>query len=233
MKLGIMQPYFFPYIGYWQRINAVNKHVIYDDVNFIKGGWINRNRIMIGNEIHFFNLPMLNASPNKLINEVGVRTDKVAQRKMLQTLEQAYKRAPYYGDIAPMLFDIITCSETNLAKYLTSQLRIICGYLQIKTELLVSSEIQKNNSLRAQDKVLEICRIIGASEYYNALSGSELYDKAVFAEHNIKLKFIEANTILYKRFRDEFEPNLSIIDVMMFNSVPEIREMLNDYIITL
>lgn len=231
MKLGIMQPYFMPYIGYWQRINAVDKHVIYDDVNFIKGGWINRNRILLNGEPHFFNLPMQGASSNKLINEVKVQNNKIIQEKMLKTLEQAYRKAPFYYSIIDILESIIRSDETNLAKYLVSQIHVLCQYLGIGTEILVSSDIGKNNSLKSQDKIIDICKIMGASEYYNASTGRELYDKKKFAENNMQLYFIEANDVTYKQY-DKFVPSLSIIDVMMFNSVEEIRKMLGQYTIS-
>lgn len=232
MKLGIMQPYFFPYIGYWQRIAAVDKHVIYDDVNFIKGGWINRNRILLNNEIHYFNLPMKNASPNKLINEVGVDNSVIKQKKMIMTLEQAYKKAPNYCNVMPLLADVISSSEINLAKYLIYQIQSVCDYLDIGTELIISSDLVKDNFLRAQDKVLEICRILEADEYLNARSGEHLYSKEAFAQNGIKLSFIEANDIQYRQFSDRFEPSLSIIDVMMFNSKDINNEMLKEYSIT-
>lgn len=230
MKLGIMQPYFVPYIGYWQRVSAVDVHVIYDDVNYIKGGWINRNRILLNGEPHYFNLPLVGASPNKLINQIGTSNNDILQKKMLRTLEQAYKRAPYFCQTMQVLEPIICNEEENLAKYLVEQIKRICEYLQINTKILISSDVPKNNSLHAQDKVLEICRILGASEYYNARSGRELYDKSTFAAHNILLKFIEAdNTIVYRQFNSSFLPSLSIVDVMMFNSVPDIQKLLTMY----
>ena len=99
MKIGIMQPYFFPYIGYWQLLNAVDKYVIYEDVNYIKGGWINRNRILINGEAKYFNVQLKDASPNKKINEIHVSNDAITKRKMLNTLEMNYKKAPYFNEV--------------------------------------------------------------------------------------------------------------------------------------
>lgn len=229
MKIGVMQPYFVPYIGYWQRIKAVDKHVIYDDVNYIKGGWINRNRILLNGEPRYINAPMSGASPNKLINEVGIQNNPVLQGKTLRTLEQAYRRAPHYDEAMGVLEPIIRLPETSLSNYLIYQIKAICAYLGIKTELVVSSQIEKDNSLRAQSKVVEICKILGADEYYNAKSGSHLYDKGEFAKHDIKLSFIEADPIEYHQFHNDFIPSLSVIDVMMFNSVDEIQALLLQY----
>lgn len=229
MKIGIMQPYFFPYIGYWQLINCVDKYVIYDDVNFIKQGWINRNRILIKGEPEYFNLPMIGASSNKLINEIEVNSDDRFLRKKLRMLEGAYNKAPYYKTVYPIICQIMNCGERNLARFLEYSIHAICDYLGIETEIIISSHINKDDSLKGQEKVLDICKILGATEYYNAIGGKKLYSYETFKEHNIKLAFVQTNDIQYKQYQDKFQSELSIIDVMMFNSIENIQEMLYNY----
>ena len=229
MRLGIMQPYFFPYIGYWQLINAVDQYVVYDDIQFIKGGWINRNRILLDGQIKYFNVPMLGASPNKLINEISVNTNPKLANKNLRVIEGAYKKAPYFNKIFPLLREIICSSQENLAQYLFKSIQIICSYLDIRTRLILSSELPKDCSLKGQEKILTICRLLGASEYYNAIGGRELYDFKLFKASNIVLKFLKPDTIFYHQFDADFQENLSIIDIMMFNSKEQIGEMLNQY----
>lgn len=229
MKLGIMRPYFMPYIGYWQLMNAVDKYVIYDDVNFIKGGWINRNRILSNGEAKYFNVPMLGASPNKKINEVGVNNDAKLIEKNLRIIEGAYKKAPYYQDVNPLMEQILKCGKENLAEYIAESFRIICNYLDIETELLVSSSLQKDCELKGQEKVLSICELLGATEYYNAIGGQELYSFETFRDNGIELKFLNTEKIVYKQFEDEFQPNLSLLDMLMFNSKDEVKEYLNRY----
>ncbi|MBU3091654.1 WbqC family protein [Clostridium sp. CF011] len=229
MKVGIMQPYFLPYIGYWQLMNAVDKYVIYDDVNFIKGGWINRNKILMNGEGKMINLQMNGASPNKLINEVEVLGNPIQNKKLLKTIESCYKKAPYYSDAFSVIENIINQDESNLAKYLEFSIRQICEYLSIDTEIIVSSTINKNNDLKGQDKVIEICKVIGADEYYNAVGGQELYAYDDFADREIKLSFLKTGTVEYQQFNNEFVSNLSIIDVMMFNSRYQIKDMLETY----
>ncbi len=224
-----MQPYFFPYIGYFQLMNAVDKYVIYDDVNFIKSGWIYRNRILVNGEPKYFNLPMSGASSNKLINEVEVNNDEKLKQKNIRIIQDNYKDAPYFSDVYPMLEKIIFNNERNIAKYIMSSFEILLKYLNITTELVLSSSIEKNNSLKGQEKVLEICRILGATEYYNSIGGQELYDKENFKNQNIELWFLKTNEICYKQFENEFHSNLSIIDVMMFNSKTDIQKMLQEY----
>ncbi|VYT31275.1 WbqC-like protein family protein [uncultured Blautia sp.] len=226
MKLGIMQPYFVPYIGYWQLMNAVDKYVIYDDVNFIKGGWINRNRILINGKTNYFNIPMMGASPNKLINEVNVNKDERLIRKNLRTIEGAYKRAPYYQVVYPIIERIFKTEKENIAEFIYESFQIINDYLGIETELIMSSTLNKECSLKGEDKVLAICKELGATEYYNAIGGQKLYSFEDFRKHGIALKFVQTEKIVYEQFGEEFKPDLSIIDVMMFNSSTEIRKML-------
>jgi hypothetical protein len=229
MKLGIMQPYFFPYIGYWQLMNAVDKYVIYDDVNFLKAGWINRNRILVNGEAKMVNLKLNGASSNRLINEVEVSNDKVYNKKLLRTIEENYKKAPYFSNIYSVIEKIINQDEKNLARYLEYSMKQICEYLFIETELIISSSLNKNNALKGQDKVIEICKVLGTDEYYNAIGGQELYSDKDFETQGIKLKFLKTGTVEYKQFNSEFIPNLSIIDVMMFNSKEEIKNYLGMY----
>jgi len=231
MKIGIMQPYLFPYIGYWQLINAVDRYIIYDDVNFIKGGWINRNRILMNGEGKLISLQLHNASPNKLIKEVEVLGKPICNKKLLKTLESSYKKAPHYADVFSVIESVITQDEKNLARYLEFSIKRVCEYLSIDTELIVSSSIRKNNELRGQDKIIEICKILGANEYINAIGGQKLYSYSDFATKRIGLKFLQTGDIKYKQFKSDFIPNLSIIDVMMFNEPRKINIMLDDYVL--
>lgn len=229
MKLGIMQPYFLPYIGYWQLLNAVDEYVIYDDVNFIKGGWINRNNILMNNEPKMINIQMQGASPNKLINQIEISKNEVWKKKFLKTIENCYKKAPFYYEVLPIVENIINYDNKNLAKYLEHSIKKICEYLNIDTKLILSSTIKKNNNLKAEEKVINICQILNADEYYNAIGGQELYSYNNFKNKNLKLKFLKTNNIKYKQFNDKYISNLSILDVMMFNSVDNIKLLLEEY----
>ena len=224
-----MQPYFIPYIGYWQLLNAVDQYVIYDDVNFIKGGWINRNRILINKTPQYFNIPMLGASPNKLINEVGVNHDEKIINKNLRIIKAAYGKAAMFDKVFPLIEEMFRCKETNIAAYIAKSTEVICSYLDIETKLIISSDLDKDNTLTGQEKVLEICRILGATDYYNAIGGRELYSFDRFEERGIRLHFLQRNEIRYPQFDDCFYPDLSIVDVMMFNTKDRVKEMLEEY----
>lgn len=227
MKLGIMQPYFLPYIGYWQLLNAVDKYVIYDDVNFIKGGWINRNRILQNGSAAYINIPMIGASSFKKINEIQINRHPRLIEKLLKTVAQNYSKAPEFKTVMPLFVSILEYREDNLAKFLINSIRRVCEYLQIHTEIVISSSLNKNNSLHGKDKVINICNHLGATEYINAIGGRELYDRDEFAQHGVALSFLETENISYKQCGTCFTPGLSILDVMMFNSREEISYYLN------
>ena len=229
MKLAIMQPYFFPYLGYWQMLNAVDTFVIYDDVNYIKGGWINRNRMLINGIPHLFTLPLLEASPYKLINEIKIINNDKQKQKLLKSFEMSYSKAPYKNKVIELISDIILQKEDRLNIFLKYQFEKVFEYLNIDTQILLSSDIEKTEGLHAQDRVIDICKRLNTTQYINAIGGQELYSKEDFAKNGIQLSFIKMNEIKYKQFNNEFVPNLSIIDLMMFNSPKTIREMLDDY----
>lgn len=226
MTVGIMQPYLFPYIGYFQLMKAVDTFVIYDDVNFIKQGWINRNKILLNGSDFMFNIMLKGASSFKKINEIEVRGNHL---KLITTMEQSYGKAPYFSDAFPLISNILLNKETNLARYLSNSLIEITKNLGIKVSILISSEIEKDAFLKGDDKVINICNQLKATNYINAIGGQELYSKDKFSENGLILNFIKTKPIVYKQFKDPFTPWLSIIDVMMFNSPDAITEMLNQY----
>ena len=229
MKIGIMQPYFFPYIGYWQLMNMVDRYVIYDDVNFIKNGWINRNNILLNGEKHLITLPLQGASPFLPINQIKITSNQKILEKLLKTMEQAYRKAPFYNEIYPIVEETVMEQSKNLSSALIGSFFKIREYLGMKTELIVSSELKKQNELKGKDKVMHICSLLGGDEYVNAIGGQELYDKAEFASHGIKLNFLKTGNVEYKQFKNDFVPNLSIIDILMFNSPKEVNRMLGEY----
>jgi len=226
VTLAIMQPYLFPYIGYWQLINAVDTFVIYDDVNFIKQGYINRNNILSIDKAQRFTLELIGASSFKLINEIEVG---VNSKKLLKTIKHNYLKSPYFEAVFPLIHKILGQEERNLAKYIGYSLQEIADYLQISTELVYSSDVKKNGSLKAEDKVIDICTMLNADTYINSIGGRKLYNKRRFKDRGIELKYLSSNPKEYKQYKNNFVPSLSIIDIMMFNSKVEIEYMLNEY----
>lgn len=229
MKAGIMQPYFFPYIGYWQLMNAVDIYVIYDDVNYINRGWINRNRILINGKSNYIHLPLCGASQNKLINEIDILDNPSEKQKLLRALKLNYSKAPYFRNVYPFLENILKYNPKKAIHFFEYQIHMMAEYLNMKTKFLLSSSIKKNSELKGENKILEICKILGADTYINAIGGQKLYSREKFDNAGIKLQFLHTNEIYYRQFSQEFVPNLSIIDVMMFNSKEAIEEMLQEF----
>ncbi|MDR1707143.1 MAG: WbqC family protein [Prevotella sp.] len=228
MKLGIMQPYFLPYIGYFQLLNAVDKYVIYDNIQFTKKGWINRNRILQNGKDALITIPVEKDSDYLNICQRSVSSG-FDKKKLLNQIKESYRKAPYFDEVMPLTEEIVNYDDNNLFDYIYHSIVKICGYLRIDTEFIVSSTIDIDHSLKGQAKVIAICKALGATEYYNAIGGQELYSITDFEKENIKLNFVSSNPVEYKQFTNEFVPWLSILDVMMFNSTEEIKKMLNEY----
>jgi hypothetical protein len=228
MKLAIMQPYLFPYLGYIQLISCVDTFVIYDDVNYIKSGWINRNRILYKDSPMYITLSLSDKSSNKKINEIQI-TGEDTKNKMVSQIESAYMKAPFYREVMPLLNEIILNPENNLSKYVSSSIKMIARHLQIDTNFICSSQLEKNNMLKGQNKVISIAKLLSAHTYINAIGGKELYSKAVFSKEDINLKFIKMDAIEYSQFNNLPIANLSIIDVLMFNSREQISTYLKCY----
>jgi len=226
MKLAIMQPYFMPYIGYWQLMNAVDTYVVYDDVNYIKGKWVARNNVLMNSQPHLFTITLNGASSNKLFYEITIRDDFVKFRKMLHS---CYCHAPYYSEVMRVLESIFLYEDKGVGNFMLHSFKEISDYVGIKTKFLLSSEIDKDNSLRGASKVMHICQKLKADIYINAIGGQNLYDKNEFLKNGIVLKFLKPELMPYKQFDNDFVSGLSIIDVMMFNSVAEIKFMLDEF----
>ncbi|MCM1236127.1 MAG: WbqC family protein [Ruminococcus flavefaciens] len=228
MVMGGNQPYFMPYIEYWQLINAVDVFIISDNYNFIEGGWISRNRILENGKPRFYNIEIQHLSSERKINELYI-SDKFDKEKKLFQLRCVYKKAPYFQDGYDLMQQIFDYDERNLAYFLENSIKTVCGYLDITTKFVRASSIPGNCDLKKEYKIFDQCRYVGADTYINAIGGQSLYSYGQFKEQGIKLGFIKSHDISYKQLWYEFVPNLSIIDVIMFNSKEEIQKMLEQY----
>ena len=191
MKIAVMQPYFFPYIGYFELIKAVDYFVIFDDVNYIKRGWVNKNRILSQGSLHNIVLPVQKSSQNRKINEHRRTTDPKAIGKLKKQLESAYGKTPNFSTVYPLLCRLIDYSETNLAQYLTYSLNELSSFLGFSTKFLYSSELmQDHNWESAEQRIIAITKHLEGHAYYNLPGGAPLYDKSAFAEQGIELNFI-------------------------------------------
>tara|TARA_B100001057_G_scaffold337535_1_gene338312 strand:+ start:114 stop:803 length:690 start_codon:yes stop_codon:yes gene_type:complete len=226
VKTAIMQPYFLPYIGYWQLINLVDQFVIYDDVDFIKGGYINRNSLLVNKSNFLFTLSLKKSSTNKKINEIFLGDINF---KILKTIKQSYKKAPFFNDVFPLIEDIFCYEEKNLALFISYSLKKISKYLNIDTDFIFSSSLNYNKESSAENKVINICKILNSNNYVNSYGGLFLYNKDNFIKQNIVLSFLKTNKYSYRQFKNPFVSNLSIIDIIMFNDIIDTTKLLNNY----
>ncbi len=229
-KTAIMQPYFLPYIGYWQLIKAADVFVVYDNIEFTKKGWFNRNRILEGDHDRLFTIPIKKDSDFLPVVERRLSDDSEAEiARTLRIIQTNYRKAPQFEAAYPLIEACFTFGNKNLFNYIFNSIQLITKYLEISTQLVISSHIDTDHALKGQEKVLTLCKAEHTSTYINAIGGMELYDKEIFQASGIELKFIKSKDIQYQQFANPFVPWLSIIDVMMFNDQATIKQMLDEY----
>lgn len=221
------QPYFIPYLGFWQLVNAADLFLIGDNYNFIKRGWIQRNRILVCGKPFFWGLEVKHMSSFKKINETEFIDFNVSQK--LDTIYYAYCRAPQFNAGFALIEKILNYPERNVAEFLFHSIKAVSQYLEINTKFIKSSEIEGNDNYRREYRIFDFCKRLGGDTYINAVGGQDLYHFDDFEKHGVTLKFIRPNIRPYKQFHNEFVPGLSILDVIMFNSVDAIKDMLNDF----
>lgn len=250
MSIAIMQPYLFPYIGYFHLVYASEVFVFYDDVNFINRGWINRNRILLNGKDHMITVPCVDASQNRLIKDIEVMNDPKGIQKLLTTMQVAYAKAPYFNAVFPVIENILLSANApvqlhkeptsafpmfsielaeathapSIADLAITSVLEICDYLGLKRVFRKSSQQYDNRELKKADRLIDICHREGIKHYINAAGGKEIYSKEYYAERGIQLDFMNSKRYEYPQFNNEFVPWLSMIDVLMFNSREDINE---------
>lgn len=220
-----MQPYFLPYLGYFQLMAAADVFVVYDNIKYTKKGWINRNRFLRGGGDVTFTVSLKAGSDHLDIVEREV-APTFERDRLLQQFRGAYLRAPYFAETFSLLERVVRCPEENLFRYVLHSLREVCAHLGLQTPIQVSSDVPADQSLRAQDRVLAICAALGATTYLNPPGGRDLYDAPSFAARGIALEFLTPSLDPYPQFDGPFVPALSIVDVLMFNSQSDVRDAL-------
>jgi len=229
-KTAIMQPYFLPYIGYWQLIHSVDEFIVYDNIEFTKKGWFNRNRILEGEHDRLFTIPIKKDSDYLHVDQRYLSDDSEKEiTRTLRIIQANYRKAPYYAEVYPLIEACFLSSERNLFQYIYHSIKVICEYLGIDTTITISSTINIDHSLKADEKVIALCKAVGTDVYINAIGGMELYDRHTFSSHILELKFIKTKPIVYEQFGRGFVPWLSIIDVIMFNDKPTVKRLLDEY----
>lgn len=226
MKAGIMQPYLFPYLGYFQLINAVDIFIIYDDVNYIKQGYINRNNVLMNGMPQRFTIPVPGASSFCKINELRFGADV---EKVLKTIQQAYSKKPFFADVYPLVERVLLSQDRSVHRMCQLAFTEIFRWLGLEKKMVLSSELDYERATGAAEKVVNICHTVGANAYINSIGGRHLYQQDFFAEQSLSLSFINMHEIVYHQGNHAFQPNLSIIDVLMHCTPDDIRTYMGNY----
>jgi len=232
MKVAIMQPYFYPYIGYIQLINAADRFILFDDVQYIRHGWINRNRILKpGEGFQYIIMPLAAHSRETLIRDIQPAGAEKNKDKILRQLEHYKKTAPYYKTVRSLMGDCFATRQNSFVAMNGYYLKAVCEYIGLEFTIEISSQMNFEYS-QVQDAgewALRICEQLQAAAYINPEGGRELFDNSQFEKSNIRLQFLQPALTAYDQRRPQFEPGLSIIDVMMFNDPARIKQLINDY----
>lgn len=229
MKIAVMQPYLFPYLGYFQLIHSVDKFIVYGHVQYIKKGWFNRNRILLNGKPFMFTFSLINDDYRLQAFDRFYSLKFEDEKKwFLKTIKNAYGRAPYFDNVYALIEQILQFKNTNLVEFNYNSILRICEFMAIETKIEINESIEKEN-LDKQDRVLKFCKINNAYKYVNPIGGIQLYEKKYFSDNSVELNFLQSKLPAYDQFRNEFVPGLSIIDVLMFNSIEDTKAMLNGY----
>ncbi len=229
-KVAIMQPYLFPYLGYFQLLHDADIFVVYDDTQFIKGGWINRNFLLMNGSPSLFTFGVKSDSTYALIKDRQFSSHFEKDRDTLfKTLNTAYRKAPYYNQVIRLLESILNTEEKSVSRLIYNSLQEILNYLKLDCKLLLSSEIEQDRSLKNTDRVIHLCKRLNSNTYINATGGQQLYQKERFQSEGIKLLFLKTSNVTYSQLNYPFVPNLSILDILMFNSPEQSMWLLNQY----
>ena len=226
-KLAIMQPYIFPYVGYFSLINSSDKILFYDDVNFIKRGWIHRQRILINGKDHLFTIPLNKPSQNKKINQIEI-SENDSRVKIIKNIENAYKKAPYFKEVFPIIKKVILGKYTHIDEMAISSLAAVCKYLNLEINYDRTSKADPNSQGKEKcERLASITKTLGFSNYVNVIN--DMYDKETFKTKGVNLFFNDHKIKSYNQFGKPFVSHLSIIDVLMFNSIRDTKKLILSY----
>ena len=228
MKVAVMQPYFFPYIGYYQLVASVDEFVFFDDVTYIKKGHINRNSILLNRNQFDFTIPISKVSQNKKILDHYYSGEF---ESFFRKITYSYKKAPWFLKVIPIIERVIFDSNNCVAEKNAKSIQMVCEYIGLNRAYSFSSALRIDEKFKAQDRVIEICKRKKSSEYHNASGGINLYRSEDFKKDGIELKFVKTKSMVYSQGDRDFVPNLSIIDVLMWNDLATVRSLLQEYVL--
>ncbi len=228
--LAIMQPYFFPYVGYYSLVYAAEQFIFYDDVQWIKHGWINRNRILLNGKDFLFTVPVRGGSPNKLINEVDAMADERFCRKFMALIESAYKKAPHYPEASTLIESVLKSGHSKMADLAIHSIKSVFEYLGVSRAWAKSSVTSQDTiQFEKSERLISITKESGYHVYLNPPGGKTLYEKEYFKNRGVDLIFLEPVLLPYAQFDSSFVAGLSIIDALMFLKPVDVVKIISSY----
>jgi len=226
MKVAVMQPYFLPYLGYWQLLAESDRFVLLDEVNYIVRGWVNRNRIWVGGKENWMTVPLANASQNRLISHTVIVEGGEWKEKLMRTVQGAYGRAPFFDQGRDLLAEILRGDERGLAAFLERSIRVVADRLGITTVIESSGSMPRDRNLVGEARILEICRYLEADTYLNLPGGKELYHPPSFESRNVGLRFLHSEWEHMELSSPSGVHNLSLLDLWMHNPIDSMKASL-------
>lgn len=232
VKVAIMQPYFLPYIGYWQLMSYVDIFIVYDNIKYTKKGWINRNRFLLNGKPEIFSIPLRKDSDCLDVRDRRLSlTFDSEKNKLMRRLDSAYCKAPYYREGKSFLIDVMESNEENLFLFILNSINQVHSRLELKSRIIPSSTLDVHDHLKGEERVIAICKETGATHYINPIGGVGLYNPRRFSVAGINLLFQQVNSSDYVQYKHDFVPHLSIIDCIMFLGFKGVKELLPDMIL--
>jgi hypothetical protein len=213
-------------------IKIADEFILFDTPQYIRHGWIERNRILkLDGDPLYFKVPLQKHKRETAIKDIVINNDVNWKNKIKAQLGSYKKNAPYFYQVIELLDRIFEKEYTSIVVLNFDTLRTICDYLEIQTSIKIWSEMGVAiEEVNAPDEwALNICKALDADSYYNPPGGIDFFDRKKYKSSGIEIKFLEYKPESYKQLSDEFVPYLSILDVLMFNSKEEIQKMLNSY----
>lgn len=232
MTAAIMQPYFFPYLGYFSLIKESDLFILFDTPQYIRHGWINRNQILNNHGKPFYIMvPLMKMKRETPINQMIIRNNENWQQKLFEQLKVYKNKAPFYHQVTEMLQNVFGKTTDSIVTLNYNAIKEVCSYLDITTPIKIFSEMELDiQDVHAADEwALNICEAIGATNYINPIGGLDFFDQKKYSERGIDIKFLKHLPVEYSQFENEFIPHLSILDVLMFNDPNKIQDLLGDF----
>jgi hypothetical protein len=226
-SIAIMQPYFLPYLGYWKLMNEVDTFVVYRDIKFSKGGWINRNQLMLDGKVEWFTIPLNKANDAAMISDRQISSSWPKSREsLLRRIDLNYKRSEFFEEIRPWMLRIFRHDATSLSEFLKFSILETHGLLALNSTVIEENEVGSFASLKGQERVLAICEALKASHYLNPQGGKTLYSSDAFLSQGVQLAFQEPVSILGVPLDEGVAP-LSILDTLANLGLSETRRILS------